>query len=404
VLTRSELACMYFPYADPRPSPALLTAGLLFDKIYFLELNFFRPPSQGRAAPNESRLLRELLELGCFSEIGPHLLGFNQLVSPGQAVIDESVRGEIQASIGDDLNNEELRWLVKDSGKVHWYLPNGQYLFWSGLGIIFDYIRNNQGELVPVPEILATRPKAYKEILTGWGYKTEIQSYEEARLQDPSGELMVRLPFLAAESLMLTVALHACREMGLAPFTDNALHQQFLNKKLSHLSKRIGDGADLLPNLSPAYSRVGTKLIELSLPRIENLTPDRVFQLRDKCKEQLLPFRQELLKMAAEIEANAWEPEFEQHLTRYIDSKVRPAVLDLENKLRDLKRDLGLVILEKSATTAPLPFLVSIFTSMPIEWVLPASVGVVWLKEALSYFVNSSKLKRNGLSFLLNLG
>jgi len=31
-------------------------------------------------------------------------------------------------------------------------------------------------------------------------------------------------------------------------------------------------------------------------------------------------------------------------------------------------------------------------------------VGVVWLKEALSYFVNRSKLKRNRLSFLLNLG
>jgi hypothetical protein len=43
VLTRNELVCMYFPYADPRPSPALLAAGLLFDKIYFLELNFFRP-------------------------------------------------------------------------------------------------------------------------------------------------------------------------------------------------------------------------------------------------------------------------------------------------------------------------------------------------------------------------
>jgi hypothetical protein len=134
--------------------------------------------------------------------------------------------------------------------------------------------------LVPVPEILATRPKANKEILTGWGYKTEIQSYEEARLQGPSGELMVRLPFLVAESLMLTVALRACREMGLVPFTDSALHQQFLNKKLSHLSKRLGDGSDPLPDLSPAYSRVGTKLIELSLPRIENLTPDRVLQLR----------------------------------------------------------------------------------------------------------------------------
>jgi hypothetical protein len=404
VLTRSELACLYFPYADPKPSPSLLTAGLLFDRIYFLELNFFRRPSADGATPNDSRLPRELLDLGCFSELGPYLLGFNHLAAPGRAVIDKSVRDEIQASISDDLGNNELAQLVKESGKVYWYLPNGQYLFWSGLGIIFDYIKSHEGELVPVPEILATRPTAYQQVLARFGYKAEIRSYEEARLQDPSGELMVRLPFLAAESLMLTVALHACREMRLMPFTDSALHQQFLTKKLRHLAKRLVDGDYLPPSPSPAYSAVGTKLIELSLPHIENLTPERVHQLRDKCKDQLLLFRQELLKMAAEIEANPWEPAFEQHLTRYIDSKVRPAVLDLEKKLRDQRRSLGLVILEKATTTAPVPLLVSVFTGMPIEWVLPASMGVVTLKEVLSYLDNRSKLKRNGLSFLLNLG
>jgi hypothetical protein len=403
MLKRKELACMYFPYADPRPTPALLSAALLFDTIYFLELNFFRPPSSDGAGPRDSRLSQELRDLRCFAEIGPDLLGFNSSVSPGRAVMDAGIRAEIQASISDDLNNEELRRLADDSGKVHWYLPNGQYLFWSGLGIIFDYLRNSQGELAPVPEILATRPKSYEEVLDAWGYGTEIRSFEEARLRDPSGELMVRLPFLAAESLMMTVALHACREMGLVPFTDSALHQRFLTKKMSHLASRFGDDADLLPDLSPAYSRVGTKLIELSLPRIENLTPARVLQLRDKCADQLSRFRQELLKMAAEIEVNAWEPAFERHLNRYVDANVRPALLDLENKLRDLRRDLGLVILEKSATTAPLPFLVSIFTGMPVEWVLPASVGVVSLKEVLSYLSNQSKLKRNGLSFLLTL-
>ena len=404
MLTRPKLACLYFPYADPKPSPSLLTAGLLFDRIYFLELNFFRRPSTDGAAPGGSRLPQELLDLDCFSELGPHLLGFNHKVSPGRAVIDASVRDEIQASISDDLNNNELAQLVKGSGKVHWYLPNGQYLFWSGLGIVFDYIKSHQGELAPVPEILATRPEAYQQILAQWGYKTEIRFYEEARLQDPSGELMVRLPFLAAESLMMAVALHACREMRLVPFTDSALHQRFFNKKLSHLGERLGDGASFLPDLSPSYAQVGTKLIELSLPRIQNLTTDRVHQLRDKCKDQLQLFRQELLKMAAEIEANPWEPAFEQHVTRYIDSKVRPAVVDLDNKLRAQKRSLGLVILGKSTTTAPLPLLVSVFTGIPVEWALPASVAAVSLKEVLSYLDNRSKLKRNGLSFLLSLG
>ncbi|HZO67491.1 MAG TPA: hypothetical protein VFB74_21040 [Kribbellaceae bacterium] len=394
---------MYFPYADPTASPDLLMAGLLFDRIYFLELNFFRRPTVPGAAPKDGRLPQELRDLGCFSEIGHDLLGFNHTVNPGRAVIDESARREIQASISDDVNNEEFRRLAADSGKVLWNLPNGQYLFWSGLGVIFDYVQGHEGELVPVPEILATRPRAYEDILAGWGYQTDIKPYEDSRLRDPSGELMVKLPFLVAESLMLTVALHACREMHLVPFTDTPLHQRFLNIKLSHLARRLDNSVDLLPEASPTYSRLGTKLIKLSLPRIENLTPERVHQLRDKGRDQLVPFRRELVKMATEIEANAWEPAFERHLARYIEATVRPALLDLENRLRDLKRDLGLVLLEKSATTAPLPLLVSVFTGMPVEWVLPASVGVVWLKEALGYAVQRSRMQRNGLSFLLHL-
>jgi len=393
---------MYFPYADPKPSPALLMAALLFDQIYFLELNFFRPPSIDTAVPRDSRLPRELRDLGCFSEIGPNLLGFNHHVNPGRAVVDGNVRAEIQASISDDMNNDEFRRLAADSGKAHWFLPNGQYLFWSGLGIVFDYAADGDGPLVPLPEVMATRPKSYQAVLAGYGYRTEVRSYDEARLRNPAGELMVSLPFPAAESLMLTVALHACREMRLVPFTDSALHQRFLNQKLSHLSQRLN--ADVLPDLTPAYTRVGTKLIELSLPRIENLTPERVHQLRDKCKDQLAPFRDEVLRMAAEIETTAWEPGFEQHLMRYIDANVRPALADLESKLHDLKRTLGLVILEKATTTAPLPLLVSVFTGMPVEWVLPASVGIVSLKEMLSYSASRSRLKRNGLSFLLDLG
>ncbi|MDG6105051.1 hypothetical protein Daura_33200 [Dactylosporangium aurantiacum] len=402
MLRRTELACMYFPYADPAPSPALLTAALLFDRIHFLELNFFRPPGVGTAVPRDGRLPAELRDLGCFTEIGPDLLGLSQLASPGRAVTDASVRAEIQASIGDDLADDEFRRLAADTGKAHWLLPNGQYLFWAGLGIMFDYVAGEHGGLVPVPEVLATRPRSYQDVLARYGYPAEVRPFAEQRLRQPAGELMVRLPFEAAESLMLTVALHACRELRLVPFTDSALHQRFLNVKLGRLARRLT--ADALPGPTPAYPRLGTELIELSLPRIENLTPRRVGQLRTRCRDQLEAFRDEVLKMAAEIEVNAWEPDFERHLARYIDANVRPALLDLERKLHDLKRDVGLVLLEKSATTAPLPLLVSVFTGIPVEWVLPASVGIVSLKELLSYATNRSRLKRNGLSFLLDLG
>lgn len=385
-------SCLYFPYGDPAPTESVLHAALLFDRVYFLEPNFFRA-QQGAAS-----LSPELRAIGCFHEVGPELLGMNRSVAPGRALTDENVQREIHASIRADLSDVALQELSKSAGKVSWFLPNGQYLFWCGLGVLFDL---DDPLARDMEEVFSNRETYYEKVLGSWGYVTAVQSYEEARVRAPAGELMVRLPFLLAESLMVTLTLHACRELSLCPFTDTTLHQRFLTTKLQHVVSQLTSSDEARLSDAITFSEFGAAT--LRIPHVANLTPERVARLRDRCADELGRFREHVAALATDIEQTPWDAAFDAEINRRVRTLVAPALTALEQKLRDLRLDFGLEILGKAAAISPLPFVLNISTGLPIEWALPASLGVVWLKETLAYATSRVRAKRNGLSFLLQL-
>jgi len=394
--TDRAFSCLYFPYADPAPTESVLHAALLFERVYFLERNFFRAPLVADDERPSTDVAPELRAIGCFHEVGPELLGMNRSNAP--ALTDAQVRQEIHASIRADLANTALQELSKDSGKRAWFLPNGQYLFWCGLGVLFDL---DDQALREGSEVFSNREAFYEEVLASWGYVTTVRSYEEARVREPAGELMVRLPFLLAESLMVTLTLHACRELSLCPFTDTTLHQRFLTAKLQQIATQLPPGDRTTLREAITFKELGAA--SLSVPRITNLTPERVARLRERCADELGRFREHVAALAAEIEQTPWDPAFEAEVDRCIRTRVAPALDALEQKLLDLRVDFGLEILGKSAAISPLPFVLNISAGLPIEWALPASLGAVWLREALAYATNRVRAKRNGLSLLLRL-
>jgi hypothetical protein len=401
---RNELACLYFPYADPQPSPGLLMAALLFDRIYYLEANFFKRPTLGDKRNDISDALTPLQRSGVIQEIGPDLMGIEQHFFAKRAIVDSNVSKEIQASIFKDLQNVEIKKLVESQGKVYWYIPNGQYLFWNGLGIIFEYSSDKNGKLVP--EIFTTRVDFYNDLIKKQGYIASVKPFEDSRLRNSPTDLMVRLPYLAAEAMMVAIALHACREFNLTPFTDDILHHQYLVAKLKDLginnSSQEQTGSLSLVKGND-YINTGVRSIGIVLPQISNLTPEKVVSLREECSDELSRFRAEMRKLAYEIETKPWDDEYEDRVNSIIESQVIPAVTDFRDKLYDLKQELGLTLIEKAITTSPLPFFLNIAIGLPIEWVLPASVGAIWLKEVLDYYRKKSYIKKNGVSFLINL-
>jgi hypothetical protein len=401
---RKALSCLYFPYADPQPTPGLLMAALLFDKIYFLEPNFFRPPEERLGQYAFSRLPLDMRELGVFHEIGPDLMGFGRHFYSTQAVFDASLANEFKASIAADLNNLALRELSAQHGKQYWRIPNGQMLFWNGLGILFESLLDQQD--ASLMTILTSRPDYYGPQLQHKYKRSAVpyESDEETRVRHIPEELTVRVPFLIAEALMIAVSLYTCAEFELVPFTDNSLHHRYLILKLQALQQQLSSYisfSEMSKNMS--YAQLGAKTLELSLPRIENLTVEKVHHLRDACKDELKRFRAELLKLQLDLQSTPWNPQYEQEQYNVIQTKILPALEELESKLQSLKQKFAIDLLEKGLTTSPLPLLLNVFAHLPLSLVLPASIGAISLKQSLDHFQQRSELRRNGLSLLLHL-
>jgi hypothetical protein len=398
-----ELSCIYYPYADPKPSPSLLMAALLFDKMFFLEPNFFRRPSPWGDEEPTSYVESSLAEIGVFEEIGPSLMGFSPAFGPGKALQDESVTRELHASILADLTDTDLQKLTANHGNMFWSIPNGQYLFWNGLGLLLDTTK--EAKELFFAEFFTSRTDYYEKYFAGLKYSTTVANFGEARVRDPKGELMVRLPFLPVQALMMAVTLHASREFGLIPFTDSLLHQRYLSTKLGASVRTLSADAELRETLFRGidYTNLGVQSIEMSLPTIAGLTPEKVLKLRRKCEEELNAFRTELRRLVYEIDTRPWESDYGSTVTEIINTKVAPAVDGLKRSLRSLRSETGIALIESSIATAPLPLLLTISPGLPIEWTLPLSIGVVWFKELLKHFEKREKLKQNGLSFLLRL-
>jgi len=187
---------------------------------------------------------------------------------------------------------------------------------------------------------------------------------------------------------MISVAIHASREFGLIPFTDSVLHQRYFPLKLKKVSERLHQtGESWLAEVAAGmnYARVGAHSVGMSLPAIANLTPKMVAGLRRKCGEELARLRTELASVAYEIHTHVWEDGYAADVERIVETKVRPAITALEEKLRSLRNEMGLKLIEKVVTAAPLSLVLHISPGLPVEWTLPASVGLSWLKELLDY-------------------
>lgn len=400
-----KLECIYFPYADPQPSQEMLAAALLFDTIYFLEPNFFRKPGEvGSNSVDSFDLDIHLKSAGIFKELGPKLMGFSghRHIS---SLNDASVREELSGSILADLSNPELIRLSEGYGKLFWTIPNGQYLFWAGLGLLLEVGKNGR---VPLGvDVFTERTDFYIDFLrTLHGYDVHVAELSEVRIREPKGELLVRLPFLPVQSLMMSLALHASREFGLIPVTDSTFHREYLNAKLRAAGETANASPDFLASISKghSYSSLGTESISLAIPRISGLTPEKVVALRERCGDELEIFRIELRKLSHDISLEPWQPNYRSKVQEICDTKIAPALIQVKHSIASLRQELGISIVESTLTAAPIPLLLSIAPGIPMSIALPLSAGIVGAKELVKHYKRRSAVKQNGLSFLLNLG
>jgi hypothetical protein len=400
-----RLNALYYPYADVTHSEQLLLASIYFDNIYILEPNFFYPPSSSphlRVPSSES--MRPLITSGVVKPIGPDLLGLSRHFGPRHPVLDEDNIEILLNSITEDLQNEALKALTRDSGFTWWSIPTGQQLFWNGLGLLLSASKEGKGSRV---QILTDRVDYYRGVLSSGGYQNVPvvgRTEYRVRTQLDGSDLEVYVPFLEAESLMVNIALLACSELNLCPITDARLHHQFLCSKLADpgTQQLVLDCRKAL-SLPLRESEVAMHTIKVNLPKLEGLTAEKVLRIRDKCGDSLERYRLYMGKLKHSLENEVWTDDFAAEVQKVLDTEISPAVRDLSDLLKTRAGEFGVKLLEDATKLTPLPLLVSLATGLPIEWMLGASAGLVFLKNFIENQVKRGTIKNNGLFFLLDI-
>ena len=341
--------------------------------------------------------------IGVFHEIGPDLLGLGRHFGNDRPVIDRSLADQIRQSIKADLENQNFSLLAEAYGKRFWRIPNGQFLFWNGLGILFDF-ENTYSDVGQI-ELFGQRRSYYEPLIREAGYAIALHPFEESRVRSGRGEFVLRVPFIIAESLMLNVSLCACTEFNLIPFTDDPVHHQFLLNKL-----KARPTIDASANPSFGYlsghglcCRSGERALRIGMPTLVGLTPEKVGELRSRCHDELQRFRSEIMRLIYTAECGVVEEKFDQTVAKIIESQIRPAVEDLRNKLSSLRAKFAVELIDKALTTAPLPLVLNVLGGLPLPAAFAASIGAVWMKQALDYTQRKGELRKSAVTLLLDL-
>lgn len=390
---------LFFPYADVTHTESLLLSAIWFDNIFVLEPDFFQSPTdQEKNVPSETSI-HELVQEGVVKALGPELLGLGRA---SEAILDEENVSTILGSIRHDLTDESLQELVREYGYTAWVIPTGQQLFWNGMGLLLESFKAGCPSGL---QIWTERVDYYRDLLVANGYSgIPLSRRTISRRRVGHDELEVEVPFLEAESLMITVSLLACSELNLSPITDHPLHYRFLMRKLQNpnIAHVVRDAQKDL-SLSIKERELGIKSLEIYLPRMSGLTAERVLMIRNACSDSLQQFRLLMAKLKHSIEVNPWEDELDYKIKKLIDVEIVPTVQELKDRLRVTSKRLGFNLLNDALKFSPVPLLTTFATGLPIEWLLAASGGLIVLRDYIESQLKRAELKRNGLFFLLQL-
>jgi hypothetical protein len=405
---------LYYPYADFRDPSFALRAALFYDELYFLQPGFFKAP---RYVSNVQEIndemwfemgneLKPLYERKILRDVDSGLLGIRRYWMPGyeSQVVDLENRAILISNIRRDIEDKKLQLFSSKSQKLAWSFPNMQFIGIAAAGLLFDVSENVEWNfgLEYVTDSPHTAHLPYTNVATIVHPKNVEKRISRSRWANES----ILVPFHVGEALMINVALLAATRLSATPLTDNLLHQQFLHQKIdSFLSQP--DLHDWLAEHDFAKqartSFLASEAIRIALPCVERLTAEKVIKIRSKCSDELHRFRIEMAKLAAEMEALPWHEKFDDEVSRIVDAQIQPAIVELENELKKLQRELGIRIVEKTIGAAPLSLATSLFMGLPIEIALAAGVGAGTLLQLLDYWHQKKSVKSNGIAYLLSL-
>jgi hypothetical protein len=200
-------------------------------------------------------------------------------------------------------------------------------------------------------------------------------------------------------AILLNHTIYNSHKFNLIPFTNLELFEELLQEKFRRAVTEASQHLDL--RLSREF--VTRRVLKVHLPQFEMFSFDDVLEIKEKLHDELVRFRIEMGKFAAQVSATPFDQAYEREVQRMVAKDIEPAIADLEAKRKSIDRKLfGKLI--RGAKAGAVPIAATLFAGMPLPFVLALSAGVISL-EALweSRTERKELLEQNGLSFILGI-
>ncbi len=420
-MQKDEIRGLYFPYANIESAKTIKTAVLYFDRI-------------GIINPYLSFCTKSISRRGLYRESHDYIDEMNLLVKENiiEWVDPVEVIGkfghEIMTGVIQDINDPKFLDLCKSFVKSAWLL--------SSVKLPDDSDKWLRNVLVNIPTLAregSTLTEEIRERLYRYGFRETGPYFDERMHMRERGRFseggpsryddeyesqllrgkmfdkyrIVELPFAVGESIMIGHALAAAANSDLIPFCDERIHLDTLKTRFKKLCDSKAFKAVLyeygyLKNVK--MSMLAQDVITETVPSLEQVPLEIILRFREKKNAELKNFRVEMLKLVTEIESNPWDSDFPNYVSDIVDSRVKPALKEVENEIHGCRDAFWAKAIETFGKVTPIPFVGSVFAGVPTHVALGIGATLSGLTLILERWAKMRKIKRNGWGFLLDTG
>lgn len=209
------------------------------------------------------------------------------------------------------------------------------------------------------------------------------------------GKLHSKGEFGMAVGFFSCLGLNSTLEKEISFCSDsNAIFQVYSEFLDSHQEKK--------QELKKNY--LAYRVLQLSLPDLENSSFEEILEARFKLKDELIGFRYEVNNLSWELKEND-SSEIKQEIDKIIDTKVNPSLQDLKNKIKHSREKL----IQKIFSTIKnpksyVPLIGGLYTGLPIEIAIGSSIVLSGMENINSMRTEKKQIKRaNNFSYLFDL-
>lgn len=146
-------------------------------------------------------------------------------------------------------------------------------------------------------------------------------------------------------------------------------------------------------------NNIHTNCLSIMLPNLSNATFDDIYEIKYKMKDELTELKYYINTLTNNINILEYDRSYQQ-----INMKINSSVKNLEHKIKNLKINVvQKFITEIKNPLSYAPLLGSLFTNIPKNISLLASIGLIGANTGLEYIKQLEEIKNDNMYFLFKL-